>query len=383
MFDLRRLGGVLIAAALLVPCLAITEGFLASTTRWWPAWARSDWEAWRFEFLEGVGPRLASQADGRSGDVRPLGLLIGSSSIRHIDSGLLERCSSGQLRWLVLTGPVAGPLEMKEALRLALGGGLRPARLVVAMELLQLARWTPYYHFYFTQDSAFHPGSRIRRLLSEVRRARPEALSSLEDLTGYIVTAGFNRCFPARTRIHQRLCGGLMRSRIACLESMGQDVRAAFAPDGPRPAGEPAGRKDGGRAPLPPPTIDPRSGGDRADGREYHYLLGAFDPANYAIDRETYRALVELVRMARAAGADVSVVVMPLPSDTRRDIPAIALPNLHRVLRDDLGTAAPAIIDLYEYLPDDQFYDYLHSTPAGSDRLAAEIVRRLEIEPRG
>jgi hypothetical protein len=373
-FDLRRLGGILLAAAFVALCLAIAELGLSSTAPAWPVRLRNDWEPRHYEFLKVAGSVLSLHLVERTNSHRPLGLMIGSSSTGQIDPREMEQFSANQVRWLILHGPNGSPIEMKFALQSALRSGLRPKRIVLGLELSQFARWTPFHHFLYADASGFHPGSRVQKLVSEVRHGQPNALSSLEDLAGYVVSFGFNRCFPERTRIQQRLYSRLLYLRIAFLDLVGQDFTAVFVPKAqPLDNGPLVPLAEGNPEAVPPVAFEPKA----KKKFDVDPKSKSFAPENYAIESETYRGLVDVVRLAQSTGAEVSIVIIPLPTEMRKNIPPIARQNVDRVLRESFGTAVPATIDLYEFLPDDQFHDRTHANQIGRSRLAAEIVRQL------
>jgi hypothetical protein len=112
-----------------------------------------------------------------------------------------------------------------------------------------------------------------------------------------------------------------------------------------------------------------------------------FDPATYEspMAREQLDSLIQLVRELQSAGARVVIVLMPEYSELREKIPADALQRMLGGLHDQLGSAAPDVLNFRAALGDDDFSDISHANVEGqadfSRLLAAQIVKFLPNHP--
>ena len=183
-----------------------------------------------------------------------------------------------------------------------------------------------------------------------------------------MVSNVFNRCFPRRVLIMNRLWCGLTEFRLALLEAMGQTAFAAFPPtprqnrviEGVRPL-------QGETAPAEMVSVMLRTYRDK----------GQFRPEAYGAGTDASRSLASIVKMARSVKADVVIVVLPVNTFMRDKVPPVARQTLFDLLRQSFGATAPPVIDLSDVLADDQFYDLVHANGKGAPKLTDKVIEEL------
>ena len=284
MIDFRRLMGIGAAALIVAGGLAIGQIGIASIDRQRPGWMGTDWHAWRYECLIRAGGQLSAYLKSHPRKDVPVGLILGSSSSHWIDTAMLESAGVPPGRWVLMSGAVAGPGEMQAMLRLAIDSGIRPDRVVINLELHQVAR---------------QPGYRFK-------------------------------IFSDRDRTRMKLYDAALALRIGFFRFIGRHARAAFAPFEPG-------------LDRPGPSHDD----DETLRRKIEEAgrMGYFDPGNYREGCEGLRLLDGLIAEARSTGADLSVVLMPSRSLLRSSIPAVAVEQIRAHAGDatiiDLSAALP------------------------------------------
>ncbi|MBV8458628.1 MAG: hypothetical protein JO122_18670 [Acetobacteraceae bacterium] len=108
---------------------------------------------------------------------------------------------------------------------------------------------------------------------------------------------------------------------------------------------------------------------------------GWTDPAAYSSEGANARALIALVRAARAPGIEVVILLLPEGTTLRTSIPPEAMRCLRDTLTRGFGPAAPPVIDLRAALPDSMFHDPLHPSLAGRQRATRLLIEALRSRP--
>jgi len=107
-------------------------------------------------------------------------------------------------------------------------------------------------------------------------------------------------------------------------------------------------------------------------------LHGSFDPQRYLLHRDAEMgALEELVSGFHELGAEVILVIMPEPSTLRSRIPAEEERFLIDSMTQHFGSAAPAILNFREAMPDEIFSDYIHLNNAGRASFSLLLAQAL------
>jgi hypothetical protein len=360
MFDLRRLWGILIAATWVSLCLAFCEAAFGASSRWWPGWLKNDWARGEIYVFEMSAGRISGLEKEGFDDGRPIGVCLGSSEMDSaIDPALLGPAVDPRMRWLFLVGYATSAREMELMTQLLFKTKIKPAIIVVGLQLMMLAR-NPAYRNHRLEDRVeldFGP------LLGHLRSLRPgTAEGDLEDL----LARGFNVCFPDRTRINTRLRARLTRARITILEGMGQKITSVFRPT-PNPWA-PNGDV---------PWLERADDALLALQMKQMTARGDFDPHLYSAREEASESLVKVVRMARSKGAEVVVLVMPERSNVRARMPASAMETLTELSENAFGTDAVRVISLRDSVADDEFCDQQHLLSGAKPAFTRLVIQEL------
>ena len=361
MFDLRRLGGLLIAAACVLPCLAFCAVAVRASSPWWPGWMKNDWcrgEMYVFEMSAG---RISGLEKEGFNDSRPIGVFLGSSTMDSaIDPALLEPAVDPRMRWLFLIGYATSAREMELMAQLLFKSKIKPAIIVVGLQLMMLAR-NPSYRNHRLEDRV---DLDFRPLLDHLKSLRPgTAEADMEDL----LACGFNVCFPDRTRINTRLRARMTRARMEILEGMGQNITAVFRP-----------------TPNPWAPNGDVQWLERADDALLALQLrqmtarGDFNPSLYSTRAEASESLVKLIRMARSKGTEVVVLVMPERSSVRARMPAGAMETFRGLMENAFETDAVRVISLRDSVADDEFCDQSHLLSRAKAAFTRLVVKELD-----
>ena len=360
MVDLRAFKGIILALTCVALCLAFVEVTLRATRPWWPAFMRSDKSVWPFDgytvaggqlsamLKEGLSPEEPYRRDRRDVDV-----------YRGVDPARLESAVQPHLRWRRLTVFGATVCELEPIVNLLFEEGVKPAVLVIALDLRMLAVDPSYHYKPFDERVDVSPGRLFRDLVAL------RAKAAVEDVEG-LLSNGFNECFPDRRRIYGRLNLPMASLRMATLGWLGQSVQAMFSPEWRRAV------VDQEEKPMPRATAEQLAG-----FLEATFAKGGLNPKFYSTRGDASRSLVNIIRLSRSAGTEVIILVTPEDSTFRSHMPANALKTLKDLLEGDFGKDAPTVIMLQDALPDDLFYDFFHTTldgrRAATERLGEEL----------
>lgn len=368
MIDLKRTGGILIAVAFLGLCLLIDESALRASRRWWPVGLRNDWARSRIFFKDMVGARLAGIAEQGSPDGRPIGVFVGSSTLEAaIDPATIGPAIDPGLRWVSLVCYAATAFELDLAIETMLRGGIRPRVVVVGVELRLLAR-NPSYRYADMDDPVGLDTGPLRSAIREMRLR--SVVSEVRELTLRCLNNGF----PDRKRANAHLDAWSATARLRMLQGLGQGLPAIFRPEPDAWANRGGGFLRPGDP--PPPVLDPArelilQEGDLA-------ASGVFDAGLYGVDRPASRALVDLVRRARSAGAGVLLVILPTSDYIRSRMPAEAVRTMAELEDEMRRSGGVEVLWFHQAMPDEWFRDHTHLTRAGRDVFARLLRDRLD-----
>ncbi|MGP0068055.1 MAG: hypothetical protein ACLQGP_31220 [Isosphaeraceae bacterium] len=364
MIDLRSLRGILSALIIVAIWLGIIELALGATRPWWPDWMHTDTGIGPLGWYKQAGEQISGIRNEKLPAEEPVGLILGASTMHlGIDPALLESAFLPPMHWRRMTVVGGATPELEAILQLALEYRIKPAIVVIALEIRMLARNPLYRNPRFDDRVDVSPG----RWLDDLKSLKTQAIEGLLSNT-------FNDCFPDRSRIFMHLNVPLERLRIAALRFLGQDIQAMFLP-----------QVDAGAVvPIYPVKKVPPSGLKLS--WEDISSKGGFDPTAYSTRGERSRSLVNMIRLAESAGAQVVILVLPEESRLRAGIPEIAMKSLATLLREDFGKDSPPVIDLRDAIPDDLFFDYIHLDPSGRQVLTKRFIEelnKLKIRTRG
>lgn len=114
---------------------------------------------------------------------------------------------------------------------------------------------------------------------------------------------------------------------------------------------------------------------------EFWARRGHFEAENYDPDGAQARAFVRMIRAYRRLGAKVYVVIMPLRSSVRPQVPPNAKPCLLEVLNREFPESPPPVFDLESAMPDRYFTDEAHLSKSGGERLSKQVAELLREPP--
>jgi hypothetical protein len=360
MVDLRRLRGTILALTCVALCLASVEVTLRATRPWWPAFMQSDKSVWPFDGYAVAGGQLSAILKEGLPPGEPIGVIAGTSTVyRGVDPAQLESAVQPHLRWRRLTVFGATVCELEPIVNLLFEEGVKPAILVIALDLRMLSIDPSYHYIPFDERVDVGPS----RLLRDLATLRVKA--AVEDVEGLLSNA-FNECFPDRRRIYGRLNLPMASLRMATLRWLGQSVQAMFSPEWRRAV------VDKEEDPMPKATAKQLAG-----FLENNFAKGGLNPKFYSTRGDASRSLVNIIRSSRSAGTEVVILVTPEDSTFRAHMPANALKTLNDLLEEEFGRDAPAVIMLQDALPDDRFYDFYHTTLDGRQLLTKKLGEEL------
>lgn len=122
--------------------------------------------------------------------------------------------------------------------------------------------------------------------------------------------------------------------------------------------------------------------GNFADAQaEFWKSRGQFEGKNYDAEGGGAKSFVRMLRAYRDWGADAYVVIMPLRSTVRSQVPSKAKPMLLEVIQNSIPEAPPPVIDLETAIPDRLFVDAAHLSKAGAVTLSKLVAEHLRAKP--
>lgn len=279
-----------------------------------------------------AGERLAGllENDRKTGDRRPLGVLLGQSTLQcDIDSKSLERLLGPDDRWLNLHGQGGTIHRIADLARMLDASGIVPAAVVFAVNDYMLAG-TPY---------------------DRVRRAELQ-------LSGNALKSRV-WCWENRKVANYLLRRRLFFVRRGMFRRFGEPMDACFAP-----------AKDPWDVSLQKP--DRLMNEAELEKRlDYDRMIGWLDPKSYSPSASNLLALRELIAGYRARGIKLAIVLLP-----DRALVRSAMPTEARELYREFEAQVP-VIDLTEAIADRYFIDLDHLGPDGRDVCTPLVAREL------
>jgi hypothetical protein len=198
-----------------------------------------------------------------------------------------------------------------------------------------------------------------------------------------LLTAPMNRAFPNRTRVSHHVRGLAADAKRRLFAALGLGADSLYAPDSnpwavrllvaddDAPRDHDAGRRVFVRD-QPEGPMREGPGGAVKD-------KGWIEPSCYSADGDNARALIAIIREARARRIKVVILLLPEGSRLRAEVPPEAMDCLHEALRKGFGTDAPPVFDFRNLLADSSFHDTIHPDRAGrqaTTRALAEALRK-------
>jgi hypothetical protein len=382
MFDPRRLRGMLAAAAVVAPAMAILSGLALATAEGRPSWLASGDST-----IEGgqeaiVGGRIAGalaqeRASGAQGP-SDLGIVLGSSAVgMAIETDRLEAEAGPKVpsRWLSLFANGANLEDIDHLAELIFGSDLRPKLLVLGIHPGLLARSDDYLTDRLTIDTG----------VLDAELAARHLLLAKKELAALSVVP-LNRAFPNRTRISNRVRGLASLAKRRMFAAMGLGLDTLFRPDPdpwaarlliPDASSPKMAEAEGRRANVRDLAEAPMREGLHGPVKD----KGWNDPDKYDVDGANARALIHLVREARSRDIEVAILLLPEASNLRASIPPEAMRCLRGALENGLAAAAPPVIDLRDALADSLFHDSIHPNKAGREVATRRFAEALRARP--
>jgi len=342
MIDPKRLQGIAIALTGVLVAFATLNATLTVAVGPASRWLHHGENPTDWLVYDDVGGKLSAIArNGQAGTERPIGILLGQSTLNGIDPEELTRAVPDGPRWLNLSGVGGSINRIKDLSDLVEFSGTRPAEVVLGINPYMLAG-TPY------------------EATLDFQRRRSSTFRLKQAVWTWQNKDNVNHLF--RQVLYQ--------ARMGLFRSTGHGADALFPP-----ARDPwvLPRQHVANRRLKPDELKERL--------DYNAGLGWYDPARYAATNSNSESLDALIRGWLARGAKVRVVLLPESSDQRAQMPAEARRLLESIVRDASGSAQVPIVDLGDTQPDDAFLDLDHLNPKGNAGTLALIAAALRGDP--
>jgi hypothetical protein len=338
MFELTRYrglatvgAGILVAMGVADISLTLMLGFIG---RWLPHGeypTPSEVFARTGELIAGV--MQAPEKVGIGTDIQ-LGVLLGQSGLgAAADTKVLTERHGAPIRWLNLHGwgsSIHGIHDVYDLIRI---GGLKPNIVVLAINPFMLVGDTIH-------DS--HP----YLIKKQGKRLKP-----------WVWIYNNRRLLNDGVRI------ALHHLKLELCQTFGFGLSALYPPY-PDPWHRPSG----------PRRADQESAEERAERLEYDEHLGWFDATRYSPESSNSRALVEIVREARRAGAKVCIILLPEHSAFRDRIPPEAVSCFAEINRINFAEDPVPVYNLRKRLSDEQFSDLQHVSVRAMEQISIVIA---------
>jgi hypothetical protein len=356
MLDVRRLLAPLFVSAGLASWIGLISVLCWATIghqpRWLPEYdGRQDPTA--FKKFGGRVAGALSEKHGADGPGRSIGVLLGSSTLESaVDPGALN--GRDGMRWLGLYAHKLDLSDLDSLSRLLFRSRLMPGVIVLAINTGMFVRSPGPPRL---ESRPFNPLLIARLLVSgKLYMAERELESSLSLL------------FPLRTRVNHWAWHRVLEARLDMARVMGIPVEALFSPD-----------RDAWSVPDRLDYLDEAPAKRDYLEREWDAMRGNgwFDPGAYPRDGPNAEALSRLIGRARSAGCKLRVVLMPEVERLRAAIPDEARRLAESATRQAAGELAPAVIDLRDAMPDEDFYDLIHVFPRRREAFTGKFASAL------
>lgn len=279
----------------------------------------------QFPLFDQIGSRAAAldvRRDSPVGSSRPLGLVMGPSSVRWgLRSKALEAADPSDREWFVFGGQGRSFAKLSFYARPVIAAVRRGDVVLVGIH-------------------PFH--------------AAGEPAEGIEGVRDLFVAPHAGRVGSAITRNAYLVREALMRA-------VGQRLSAWFPPAESAYDLDPTGAERATRqAPAQPA------------GSPYWGEASAYDPSQ---DESVY--LLRTLRAFGEAGARVFLVLMPERLSVRQETPAKALASLQWVLDEARRSAPLVVMDFRDALPDEEFVALTHLRPEAAEKFSALLAEKL------
>jgi hypothetical protein len=379
MYDPSRLKGMGVAIASVTLALAGFSLLAQAVAGGRPAWLAggdSTIEGGQDRIVGGRIKAVALQArSSKDAGLDDLGVILGASAVgMDLDTARLMAAADAKIprHWLSLSANGANAEDLHDLAGLLFTSGLRPKLLVLGIHPGTLARSDEYLTDRMTLDA-----EGFRKELADKHLI--QAKEEFEALSVVPV----NLAFPNRTRVSNRIRGLASTAKRRMFAALKMGVEALYPaekdPWGVRllieDAEEPGREADaeGRKATVRDQAEGPMRAGLAGPVNDKGWLT----PGAYSSEGVNARALVDLIKEARASGTEVVVLLMPEASDLRDSIPPEAIRCLRESFDRGFGPASPPVIDLRACLADDQFHGTIHATKSGREAATARLIEAL------
>jgi hypothetical protein len=352
MYDPRRLSGLLFAALPIALCLSfgsvLVKVYIGSDPKWK---SQGDFDYHPNAYPDGykiLGPgrvscMLRDKLDQRSRGSTELGLIVGTSHLAGIDTGLLDE--SLGVKWIPFWMGACDIRGLSMMERLIEVGEIAPNFVIIGI--------TPRM-FVVSRDFFREP------VFSEPDHAG--RLAKIRNDVGRSCLAPVYIAFPDRARFNNYVQTSIIHWRVDFFKRLGPGFEAGFRP---WPV-----------AWAPPPSL-------ALDDKAVEWQLkmfrehGALEAKSYPADSIQEISFIKLINGYRTHGAKVIVVVMPESSRLRSLMPREAVSALDRALQCVHQEPSILVIDLWTFVPDDEFIDLSHVNAMGCERETKHLIEAV------
>jgi hypothetical protein len=366
MIEIRRIVSPSRILGSLVLALGLSSYLIKSLDPRWPEWLRPFDATMVVGQYRLTGQRLAgyiiqARRHEPSSVTRPLGILMGSSGIKHaVDGRILDAGSS--CRWLNLGAASASVEDCYRLTELLYSSRLKIDSVVLGLHPEMLARTD---HF-LEADTTLDPASARRRIIAEGWRG---ALNEIDRLFSVVKS----HAFPHAVRTNYRVREAAETIRTSMLLRIGMGLESIYrpAPDPWAVAGTTTLRTNGRTA--------EQMDGDIAFTEQQ---FGFYRSEAYRPEGSKFRDLDRLFDLIRSKGSDLIVLIVPGRTNVRSRLPKEASESLATALERHPELSG-RVLDLYTSIPDDRFWDAFHLNEQGRDEVSACLADFIRSVKRG
>ncbi|HVC94414.1 MAG TPA: hypothetical protein VND64_12025 [Pirellulales bacterium] len=305
----------------------------------------------------------------RRGQLAPdtrLGVVIGNSATQSgIQRRVLDMYATAANRWFVLTSAGMSFENLESYTKPIFYCSLKPSVVVMGVHP-QMLVGEGYFAEEAPQRTLAVVGRRQRRL--ESRWTVMRALRAIPWVPRLLKLLDAHWIVKNRGSVADYLRTRAYDTRLAVFRAAGVSAEAIFIP-----ATEPWDDE-----PLWWWQVDAPNAEFAKLQTKFWKKHGHFKAWKYRPDGPQARSFIRLIRAYRDIGAKVYIVLMPLRSPARAQIPANARPCLLKVVRDAFPGDPPEIIDAETEIPDQYFADEAHLSHLGAERLSKFVAEHMQ-----
>jgi hypothetical protein len=353
MYDPRRLGGLLFSALPIALCLSFGSVLVKAHINSRPNWkTQGDLQSDAKYFLS-VGPgRISSMLHDKLDEKRrgttTLGLVVGASHVVFgIDTELLGNSLGGN--WIHFEALGADVRFLSEMGRLIEVSEISPNFIIIGITPVMF-----HVSDHYLNDPVFAEndgGGRLIRYRNNI---------------GRIFLTPVNFAFPDRERFNGCAHMNMVDWRVDFFKWLGPGFEGGFRP-----------------IPLEWDRFH-REFYQRWDGRKEGQIedmltseKAEFEPASYPIASVQETSLIKLINSCRTSGANIIVVIMPEASRLRTMMPRQSLLAFDHAIQNIPKDPSIQLVDLWRFLPDDEFIDVTHANPVGCERITKRVIEAI------